>query len=285
MGHWHGEISSNVTFAYCTKGCIDVAVLRTRLTDDSCQEIIEAKPKSISTVGGVSLWLARQHAGCKKKCTRAAALARKKRGWETEHRMHTKAFGPCCWPVPGRTWSHVTRVYIFAAEPVAFFFFLFLPFSVAFSSSWATSWAWNRRGGIIYFFFYNSFRASFSHLNSFVKLALASSQPCFLSRGACRVCALWGESRRERERERERREPKRERERERAWERERTNRTRSWPAKNRIVTVQCGCKSQLSSESLRQLFDGEHPYGGGWRTAGCSQIKKSKKKKSYQCGN
>ena len=28
MGHWHGEISSNVTFAYCTKGCIDVAVLR-----------------------------------------------------------------------------------------------------------------------------------------------------------------------------------------------------------------------------------------------------------------
>ena len=27
MGHWHGEISSNVTFAYCTKGCIDVAVL------------------------------------------------------------------------------------------------------------------------------------------------------------------------------------------------------------------------------------------------------------------
>ena len=32
MGHWHGEfeISSNVTFAYCTKGCIDVAVLRCR---------------------------------------------------------------------------------------------------------------------------------------------------------------------------------------------------------------------------------------------------------------
>ena len=29
-GHWHGEISSNVTFAYCTKGCIDVAVLRGR---------------------------------------------------------------------------------------------------------------------------------------------------------------------------------------------------------------------------------------------------------------
>ena len=30
MGHWHGEISRNVTFAYCTKGCIDVAVLRGR---------------------------------------------------------------------------------------------------------------------------------------------------------------------------------------------------------------------------------------------------------------
>ena len=28
MGPWHGEISSNVTFAYCTKGCIDVSVLR-----------------------------------------------------------------------------------------------------------------------------------------------------------------------------------------------------------------------------------------------------------------
>ena len=30
IGHWHGEISSNVTFAYCTKVCIDVAVLRGR---------------------------------------------------------------------------------------------------------------------------------------------------------------------------------------------------------------------------------------------------------------
>ena len=30
MEHWHGEISSNVTFAFCTKGCIDVAVLRGR---------------------------------------------------------------------------------------------------------------------------------------------------------------------------------------------------------------------------------------------------------------
>ena len=30
MGHWYGEISRNVTFAYCTKGCIDVAVLRGR---------------------------------------------------------------------------------------------------------------------------------------------------------------------------------------------------------------------------------------------------------------
>ena len=28
MGRCHGEISSNVTFAYCTKGCIYVAVLR-----------------------------------------------------------------------------------------------------------------------------------------------------------------------------------------------------------------------------------------------------------------
>ena len=42
MGHWHGEISSNVTFAYCTKGCIDVAVLRGRpLTH------VDAKPKFI----------------------------------------------------------------------------------------------------------------------------------------------------------------------------------------------------------------------------------------------
>ena len=30
MGHWHGEISSNVTFAYFTRGCIDVGVLRGR---------------------------------------------------------------------------------------------------------------------------------------------------------------------------------------------------------------------------------------------------------------
>ena len=30
MGHWHGEISSNVTFAFCTKGCINVAVLHGR---------------------------------------------------------------------------------------------------------------------------------------------------------------------------------------------------------------------------------------------------------------
>ena len=30
MGHWHGEITSNVTFAYCTKWCIGVVVLRGR---------------------------------------------------------------------------------------------------------------------------------------------------------------------------------------------------------------------------------------------------------------
>ena len=30
MGPWHGEISSNVTFAYCTKWCIGVVVLRGR---------------------------------------------------------------------------------------------------------------------------------------------------------------------------------------------------------------------------------------------------------------
>ena len=30
MGHWHGKLPSNVTFAYCTKECIDVAVLRGR---------------------------------------------------------------------------------------------------------------------------------------------------------------------------------------------------------------------------------------------------------------
>ena len=42
MGHWHGEISSNVTFAYCTKGCINVAVLRDRpLTH------VDANPKFI----------------------------------------------------------------------------------------------------------------------------------------------------------------------------------------------------------------------------------------------
>ena len=28
LGHWHGEISSNVTFVYCTKWCIGVVVLR-----------------------------------------------------------------------------------------------------------------------------------------------------------------------------------------------------------------------------------------------------------------
>ena len=31
MGHWHAEIPSNVTFGYCTKGCIGVVVLRGRL--------------------------------------------------------------------------------------------------------------------------------------------------------------------------------------------------------------------------------------------------------------
>ena len=42
MGRWHGEISSNVTFAYCTKGCIDVVVLRGgQLTH------VDAKPKFI----------------------------------------------------------------------------------------------------------------------------------------------------------------------------------------------------------------------------------------------
>ena len=30
MGPWHGEISSNVTFAYCTKWCMGVVVLRGR---------------------------------------------------------------------------------------------------------------------------------------------------------------------------------------------------------------------------------------------------------------
>ena len=30
MGHWHGEISSNATFAYGTKCCIGVVVLRGR---------------------------------------------------------------------------------------------------------------------------------------------------------------------------------------------------------------------------------------------------------------
>ena len=30
MGYWHGEIPSDMTFAYCTKGCIGVAVLRGR---------------------------------------------------------------------------------------------------------------------------------------------------------------------------------------------------------------------------------------------------------------
>ena len=42
MGHWQSEISSNMTFAYCTKGCIDVAELRGRpLTH------VDAKPKFI----------------------------------------------------------------------------------------------------------------------------------------------------------------------------------------------------------------------------------------------
>ena len=42
MGLWHGEISSNVTFAYRTKGCINVAVLRGGpLTH------VDAKPKFI----------------------------------------------------------------------------------------------------------------------------------------------------------------------------------------------------------------------------------------------
>ena len=52
--------------------------------------------------------------------------------------------------------------------------------------------------------FFSYFRASSSHLNSFVKLSLASSQPFFLPRGACRVCACGREPERERERERER---------------------------------------------------------------------------------
>ena len=42
MGHWHGEISSNVTFVCCTKGCINVAVLRGRLLTH-----VDAKPEFI----------------------------------------------------------------------------------------------------------------------------------------------------------------------------------------------------------------------------------------------
>ena len=63
------------------------------------------------------------------------------------------------------------------------------------------------------------FRASFSRLNSFVKLALASSQPPTFSPAVLAECVRVGESRREREREREiwrererEREPKKERE-------------------------------------------------------------------------
>ena len=68
----------------------------------------KARNYSKHTVGGVSLWLDRQDVGCKKKCTRAAALARKKRGWETEHRNAYKSFLTML--LTG-SWSHLVSRY------------------------------------------------------------------------------------------------------------------------------------------------------------------------------
>ena len=59
MGHWHGEISSNVTFAYCTKGCIDVAVLRGRpLTH------VDAKPKFVYGTFSIFFLHENSQSGC-----------------------------------------------------------------------------------------------------------------------------------------------------------------------------------------------------------------------------
>ena len=215
----------------------------------------------------------------KKKCTRAATLARKKRGWETEHWMHTKAFGPCCWLVPGLTWSHVTPVWIFVAEPVAFFFFfpfsfwkhptvfgpppepgteeagsliLFLVFSVHLSVTWTLSWS-SRSHPV---------SPSFSPVTVLAKCLRVGKEP---------------ERQRERESWREReREPKRDREREREKEREREPYTfvgcLEWCAVGSVAVSHSHHRSR--SAALRWTTS---LYGGGRRTAGCSQTKTAKK--------
>ena len=66
-----------------------------------------ARNYSKNTVGVVSLWLARQDVG-RKKCKQAAALARKKRGWETEHRNAYKSFPTML--LTG-SWSHLVSRY------------------------------------------------------------------------------------------------------------------------------------------------------------------------------
>ena len=146
-------------------------------------------------------------------------------------------------------------------------FFCLLNF-VAISSSWTTFEPGTEEAGLLIFFSY--FRGSSNHLNSFVKLLIATSQPFFLSSGACRVCACWeraGERERERERERKR---ERERERERATK------------LHMIVACLERCAVSLSVTTIigiaLQLFDGQHPYGGGPRTAG-PKLRKRKKKK------
>ena len=51
------------------------------------------------------------HAGHKKKMhAGCSASLKKERLGNRASNAHSKAFGPCCWPVPGLTWSHVTRV-------------------------------------------------------------------------------------------------------------------------------------------------------------------------------
>ena len=170
------------------------------------------------------------------------------------------------------SWSHLVSRYAgldlrMIAEPVAFFFFFCL-FQFGSFQQFFDHLLSLKQERQDHHFFFSYIRAYSSHLNSFVKLSRASGRPFFLSRGACRVCAR-GERAVEREKEREReRESRRERERE------------------QIVNLNVRCLPRMvcsvavshsHRRSCSAALQWTTSYGGGRRTAGCSQIKKAKK--------
>ena len=85
-----------------------------------------------TTVGGVSLWLTRQHAGWKKNARGCGASLKKERLGNQASDAY-KSFRTML--LTGLTWPHVMRVYIFVAEPVALFFFCLFKLEASSSSS------------------------------------------------------------------------------------------------------------------------------------------------------